>query len=454
MSRSRSGQTALFSEFIHETEFAEIPAEVIRRAKACLLDWIGSAYAGIGCPSARIVSDLIGEMGGRPAATAIGSTQAAPPIAAALYNGTVSAVMEIDDVHEEASLHTGIGVIPAALATAEYAGSSGKDLLAAIVLGYDISVRVARAAGPTHYHFWHTSGTCNTFGAAAAAAKLLRLDRRGVRMALGLAGTQAAGLWESLNDTATMAKHLHSGKAASNGVLAALLARAGYEGSETILEGEKGFLASSSKATEEDRVRLTERLGEPFLIMRNFFKRHACCRAAFEGIEGVGQLLASQRMRPEDVEKITVTMKPSRNWLVAKADPADIYQAKFSLPFCIAVMALRGDAGLFQFTEENLHDPAIREFMKKVGLVNDPAIAVKARIELIDKAQRAWTVEPVCRSLSEEEVKEKFIRNMGHFLDEETIRGILSAIDRLDEAGQIAELARLLTTPLSRRVSA
>ena len=170
MSRSRSGQTALLSDFIHGKEFTDIPAEVIRRTKACLLDWIGSAYTGIGCPSARIVADLIGEMGGRPAATVIGSTQAAPPIAAALYNGTVSAVMEIDDVHEEASLHTGIGVIPAALATAEYAGSSGKDLLAAIVLGYDISVRVARAAGPTHYHFWHTSGTCNTFGAAAAAA--------------------------------------------------------------------------------------------------------------------------------------------------------------------------------------------------------------------------------------------------------------------------------------------
>lgn len=454
MSPSRSGQTAVLSEFIHEREFADIPAEVIRRAKTCLLDWIGSAYAGIGCPSARIVSDLIGEMGGRPTATVIGSTQAAPPVGAALYNGIVSAVMEIDDVHEEASLHPGIGVIPAALTTAEYAGSSGKNLLAAIVLGYDISVRVARAAGPTHYHFWHTSGTCNTFGAAAAAAKLLRLDRRGVRMALGLAGTQAAGLWESLNDTATMAKHLHSGKAASNGVFAALLARAGYEGSETILEGDKGFLASSSKATEEDRARLTEGLGKPFLIMRNFFKRHACCRAAFEGIEGVGQLLASQRMRPEDVEKITVTMKPSRNWLVAKADPADIYQAKFSLAFCMAVMALRGGAGLFQFTEENLQDPAIREFMRKVKLVNDPAIAVKARIELIDKARRAWTVEPVCRSLSEEEVKEKFIRNMGHFLDEETIRGILSAIDRLDEAGQIAELTRLLTIPLSRRVSA
>jgi 2-methylcitrate dehydratase PrpD len=454
MSRSRSGQTAALAEFIHATEFPDMPGEVIGRATACLLDWVGSAIAGIGCPSARIVSDLVGDMGGRPAATLIGSRQAVPPVAAALYNGTVSAAMEIDDVHEDASLHPGIGVIPAALAVAEHAGSSGKDLLAAIVLGYDISVRVARAAGPTHYHFWHTSGTCNTFGAAAAAAKLLRLDQQAIRMALGLAGTQAAGLWESLNDTATMAKHLHSGKAASNGVLAALLARAGYEGSETILEGEKGFLASASQATEEDLDRLTGRLGEPFLITRNFFKRHACCRAAFEGIEGVGQILAAQGLRPEDVAKITVTMKPSRNWLVAKTDPADIYQAKFSLAYCIAVRALHGDSGIFQFTQENLRDAAIRGFMQKVGLVDDPAIPVKARIELVDTTQRTWSVEPVCQSPGEKEIVEKFVRNMRSFLDEERIKGIPAAIEHLEQGAPIAELTRLLANPLSRRVSA
>src|SRR5574341_2619026 len=137
MSPSRSGQTAILADFVHATDFAHIPAAAIRRAKVCLLDWVGSAYAGIGCPSARIVSGLVGAMGGRPAATLIGSSQAAPPVEAALYNGTVSATMEIDDVHEEASLHPSIGVIPAALATAEYAGASGKDLLVAIVLGYD-----------------------------------------------------------------------------------------------------------------------------------------------------------------------------------------------------------------------------------------------------------------------------------------------------------------------------
>lgn len=453
MGSSSPGPTTRLSEFIQETAYGDIPDEAMRRARLCLLDWIGSAYAGIGHPSGRIVLDVIGEMGGKKAATLIGSTRTASPADAALYNGVISAVMEIDDVHEEASLHPGIGVIPAALAVAEYAGASGKDLLAAIVLGYDISVRMARAAGATHYQFWHTTGTCNTFGAAAAAGRLLRLDGRAMTMALGLAGTQASGLWESLNGDATMAKHLHSGKAAANGILSALLARAGFMGSGTIIEGAKGFLASSSKATEEDRARLTEHFGQPFLIMRNFFKQHACCRACFEGIEGIRHLLTANALTPGMVERVSVTMKPARTWLVANTDPQDIYQAKFSLPFCMAVTALHGEAGIFQFTEETLHHPLIREFMRKVSLVNDPAIVSKARIEVTDTNQSVWTVEPVCRSLSPEEVQEKFLRNTSAFLDAGPVGAILSAVEHLEEVEHIAELTHLLTHPASGRIA-
>jgi 2-methylcitrate dehydratase PrpD len=454
MSSSSPGPTARLAEFVQATAYGDIPDEAIRRARLCLLDWIGSAYAGIGHPSGRIVSDVIGEMGGKKAATLVGSGRTASPADAALYNGVISAVMEIDDVHEEASLHPGIGVIPAALAVAEYAGASGKDLLAAIVLGYDISVRMARAAGATHYQFWHTTGTCNTFGAAAAAGRLLRLDGRAMTMALGLAGTQASGLWESLNGDAPMAKHLHSGKAAANGILSALLARAGFMGSGTIIEGSKGFLASSSRATEAERSRLAEQLGQPFLIMRNFFKRHACCRACFEGIEAIRQLLTTHALSPGSVDKVIVTMKPARTWLVANADPRDIYQAKFSLPFCIAVTALHGEAGIFQFTAENIRHPSIREFMGKVSLVNDPAIASKARIEVVDQSRSVWTAEPVCRSMSPEEVREKFLRNTSAFLDAGPIGAILSAVEQLEEAEHVAEFTHLLTHPASGRIAA
>jgi 2-methylcitrate dehydratase PrpD len=352
--------------------------------------------------------------------------------------------MEIDDVHEEASLHPGIVVIPAALAVAEYARSSGRELLASIVIGYDISARIARAAGPSHYQFFHTTGTCNTFGAAAAASKLLRLDRRGVTMALGLSGTLASGLWESLNGEATMAKHLHSGKASSNGILSAFLAKQGFQGSQTMIEGEKGFLASSSKATEQDKVRLAENFGKPFLLMRNFFKRHACCRACFEGIEGIEHLLVSRHLSPEDIETITVTMKPMRTWLVANEAPKDIFEAKFSLPFCMALMAVRGEAGLFQFNEKNLHEPRIREMMKRVNLVRDPDTVPKARIEVIAGDRSVWTEEPVCRSLNLQEVREKFVKNMEPLLDEGRINAILSSVERIETMENVRGLTALL----------
>ena len=221
--------------------FDDLPRHVVEHAKACLLDWIGSAVCGSASPTAAITLRAVRRISGQGAATLVGRTPGASAFAAALYNGAVAAVDEIDDVHQDASLHPGIVVVPAALAAAEECHASGRRLLTALVAGYDVATRVARAAGLSHYAHWHTTGTCGTFGAAAAAGSVLGLGPSAMTMALGLAGTQAAGLWESLNGEATMAKHLHGGKAASSGVLAAFLARDGFRGSPSILEGRQGL---------------------------------------------------------------------------------------------------------------------------------------------------------------------------------------------------------------------
>ncbi|RPJ02278.1 MAG: MmgE/PrpD family protein, partial [Deltaproteobacteria bacterium] len=410
MEPSSSGITERLAAFIFDTDYSGIPEETIRRAKSSILDWIGSAYSGKGSLTDRILHRLVREWGGKRIATLVGLKSPASPLDAALYNGSISSVEEVDDVHEEAGIHAGIGVIPAALAVAEQARSSGKDLLASVIVGYDITVRLARAAGVSHYAFWHSTGTCNTFGAAAAAGRLLRLDPERLTMALGLSGTQASGLWESLNGEATMAKHLHSGKASSSGILSAFLAREGFKGSRTIIEGEKGFLASSSRATERDRIRLTEDLGKPFLIMRNFFKRHACCRTCFEGMEGVHAIFQDHRLGPRDIETITATLIPRRIWLVGIETPRDIYEAKFSLPFAMALMAAQGEAGLCQFNQKNLHHPVVLDLMKKIRLVSDPHVVPKTRVEVVCKDGSSFVAEPSSRSLDLESVKEKFIR--------------------------------------------
>lgn len=436
-----------------DVNYDRLPEDVIHRAKMCMIDWIGSAYSGIGSATQMIIYNLIREMGGAKTATLIGSEQGASPMQAALYNGMISAVMEVDDVHEEIQLHPSIGIIPAALATAEYAGSSGKDLITSIVIGYDLSVRLGRCAGMSHYRFWHTTGTCNTFGAAAAAGKLLHLGEQRMTMALGLAGTQAAGLWESINAEATTAKHLHSGKAASNGILSALLARDGFKGSERIVEGERGFLASFSKASGEDILRLTEGFGQPFLIMKNFIKSYACCRGCFEGIEAVDHIMTDHHLNPQDIEEIIVTTIPNRVWTVGNREPKDIFEAKFSAPFCIALMAINKSVGLYQFTRENMDNPVIQDFMRKVKLVSDPNMAPRAqRIEIICKNGALFSQEFVCQSPDIERVKQKFIENMAPLLRKERIQNILSSVENLDKIEQIRELTDILKHTPERRL--
>ena len=437
--------TKKLSTFICDTNYDNIPKEVIHRTKMCIIDWIGSAYSGIGSSTDTIMYNLIKEMGGMNIATLIGSEYSAPPMWAALYNGMISGVMEIDDVHEEAILHPSIAVIPAALAVAEYAGSSGRDLITSIIVGYDISIRIARCAGSTHSSFWHPTGTCNTFGAAATAGKLLNLDEKKLTMALGLAGTQASGLWESINAEATMAKHLHGGKASFNGIFSAFLARGGFKGSERIIEGKKGFLAISSKVTEQDIIKLTEALGEPFLIMKNFFKKYACCRGCFEGIEVVQHILTHNNLNAGDIEKILVTTTPMRVWTVGNKEPKNIYEAKFSLPFCIALIANNKNAGLYDFNEENLNNSSIKEFMRKVELVSDSHMPLRAqRIEVVCKDKSVFSQELLCKSPSIQEVKEKFIENMSPISNEEYISNILCQVENLEKIENVKELTNIL----------
>ena len=449
---SAPAATRVLAGRIAALTFADLPRPVVEHAKACLLDWIGAALAGSASPTAAIALRIVPELAGAGRATLAGARRTASPFGAAFYNGAVAAVDEIDDVHQDASLHPGITVLPAALALAEDRGASGARLLAAVVAGYDVVARVARAAGPAHYRHWHTTGTCGTFGAAAAAGHLLGLDAAAMTMALGLAGTQAAGLWESLNGEATMAKHLHSARAASSGVLAARLAQEGFRGSPSILEGPKGFLTAASQATREDIRRLTTGFGRPFLITRNFFKRYACCRAGFEGVEVIERLCETDRQALDGIRRITVTMTPQRLWLVKNRNPVSAFDAKFSLPFCMALMACRGSVAAGDFTAANLRDPAIRRFMRKITLVADPACPVKARIAVEFRGGEApRTAEPVCRSPELPEIARKFVDTLTPLAPRRRIERLLAAVDGLDRTRSLAELGRLLARPLTRR---
>jgi 2-methylcitrate dehydratase PrpD len=213
--------------FIAGTDYDVLPAKTIDMCKLAVLDWLGSVAAGGREQPGRMAVAVARGQGGTRQATLVAARERTSCLNAALVNGICSHIVEMDDVHRASILHAGAAVIPAALSVAEMRHATGREFIAALVAGYEIAVRVGEAVTPSHYLYWHTTGTCGTFGAAAAAAKLLGLGQEELVWVLGNAGTQAAGLWEFLADGA-MSKHLHAGKAAMNGVLAALLAQQGF----------------------------------------------------------------------------------------------------------------------------------------------------------------------------------------------------------------------------------
>src|SRR5579885_478823 len=225
---------------------ADLPAAVMEDTQRTVLDWLGSALAGSLEPPARMAQRVASTFGASNEATVFGCGRGSA-IAAAFANGVASHILELDDVHKGSTLHGAAPIIPAALAVAEREHRDGRAFLLAIVLGYEAALRIGEAVNPSHYRFWHPTGTAGTFGAAAAAGSLLGLNADQMQNALGSAGTQAAGLWE-FNAEGAMSKHLHPGKAALNGLIAADLARAGFTGASRVLEGERGFFRAMSQA--------------------------------------------------------------------------------------------------------------------------------------------------------------------------------------------------------------
>ncbi|MEE9181534.1 MAG: MmgE/PrpD family protein, partial [candidate division NC10 bacterium] len=358
--------------FIADLTVEKLPADAVTVAKLSFLDWLGSAIAGGTTRSTRMVVQVAKGLGGKPQATLIPDGSKTSCHLAALVNAASSHVVEMDDLHKPSVLHPAAPVIPAALAVAERDGISGAELLAAVVAGYEVAIRAGEALGPSHYHFWHTTGTCGVFGAAAAAGKLLRLTPEQLVWALGSAGTQSAGLWEFLVEGA-MSKQLHPAKAAADGLLAALLAQQGLTGALQIFEGEKGLGRATSAAP--DLARLTEGLGDyPLRIVENSFKTHAACYHIHSTIDAAMDLKARFNLEPAEIRKITVRLYSAGLDLLEKVEPMSSYAAKFSIPYCIATALVKGRVALDDFTEEGIRDETIRQLMSHVVLQRDPGL--------------------------------------------------------------------------------
>ncbi len=366
-------------EFLHPLSAADLPAEVLDRARYFLLDYLACAIRGSREESSAAVQRMVQRMGANGCATVIGTRIRTIPGLAALANGAAEHAIEMDDTHSGGSIHLGATMYSAALALAETMPDTSSDtFFAAVVAGYEAAARIAMAVQPKeHYALgFHMTPTCGVFGAAITSAKLLGLTADQTLAAVGIAGSMAAGSMEFLADGA-WTKRIHPGLAAQNGIHAALLAAEGFTGPLRILEGRDGFLHGYSRNPVPDR--LTDGLGESFAMLHTAVKPHACCRYMQGPIDAVLAIMREQKLDAGQIRRIEVAVLEAGWGIVAeprakKYNPESVVDMQFSMPFGAAVAAIDGAAGLDQFTIEKARSPKIRELIGKVELVKDARI--------------------------------------------------------------------------------
>lgn len=355
---TESGASAQLARFAAELKFEDIPAPVLRRAEDLFLDWMASALAGKGARPVEAIERFALAMG--PAlphekgAEVLISRRATSAYFAAMVNAAASHYVEQDDVHNGSVFHPATVVFPPALALAQTLGKSGKDFLLAVVVGYEVGIRVGEFLGRSHYRIFHTTGTAGALAAAAAAGSLLGLNAEQMLHAFGSAGTQAAGLWEFLRDAAD-SKQLHTARAAGNGLTAAWLAKEGFTGARKILEGEQGMAAGMSP--DPQPAQLTDRLGSRWALAETSFKFHASCRHTHPAADALLQVMQTHGLAAKDIAKVVCHVhKAAIDVLGPVVDPRTVHQAKFSMGTVLALVARFGHAGLVEFDQHFLDD--------------------------------------------------------------------------------------------------
>jgi 2-methylcitrate dehydratase PrpD len=364
--------------------YEELPAPVREVARQCVLDYLGVAIAGAGDPLVGILLDEMAEAGGVGQASIVAHRQRLPALAAALVNGAAGHALDFDDVNIAMPGHPTVAVLPGLLALAELKRSSGPELLTAFVAGYETACRVGSALSPGHYALgFHSTATVGSFGAAAACARLLGLDGDQTATALGIAGTQAAGLKSQFG---TMCKPLHAGKAAQNGLLAAQLGARGFSSRTDLIECEQGFAATHGPDFSPKAALAAPAGG--FHILANLFKYHAACYFTHAPIECARELRRIHRLNSDRISGITLRIDASTDRVCNILAPADGLQSKFSLRQTV-VMALAGldTASLGAYDEATAHDPALirlREQMVIDFQQNWPQTVGELEVELTD----------------------------------------------------------------------
>ena len=456
------GITKALSRFSSELTFEDLPSEVVDWAKYLCLDFAGVTLNGSTTPSAKAVVGAIEGIGRAGPSTIIGTASRSLPEYAAMANGTAFHSVELDDVNNEASLHPGVATYPTALAMADLAVVDGKSFITAVVAGYDVIVRLGRALKPAEHYGrgFHPTGTCGAFGAAVTASRLLGLKDDTFAHALGIAGSQASGSMEFLAQGA-WTKRLHPGWAAHSGIWAALLAKSGFLGPTTIIEGRDGFLHAYSGDPDPDSI--LRDLGSEFLVTRTGIKPHSCCRYKQGPIDCLLDLRSRYQLQPTEVEEVRVGVITAGYNIIAspeeeKANPKSVVDMQFSMPFGAAVALTYGRASLDEYAPGVPQRAEVKDMMSRVRCVADPKLDAQfpskwpawAEVSTHDgrtlRSEIKYPKGDPENALTWDEMKEKFSSISAPVIPFQRQSEIISKVESLESLGDMRELASLLAT--------
>jgi 2-methylcitrate dehydratase PrpD len=441
-----AGLTQTLAARASALSYDALPEPVRAVARQCVLDYYGVALAGADDALVGILIEDLLEDGGEPRAGIIGHPIGMPVLSAALVNGAIGHALDYDDVNLAMPGHPSVAILPGLLALAEQRGSSGREVITAFVAGYETACRIGSAMSPGHYNLgFHATGTVGAFGAAAACARLLGLDAEATARALGIAGTQAAGLKSQFG---TMCKPFHAGKASQNGLFAARLAARGFSSRPDLVECEQGFAPTHSPDFRPEKG-----LAEPpggFFILANLFKYHAACYLTHGPIE-CARAVRAQGAAPDRIAKIALKLDRSCDRVCNIAAPRDGLEAKFSLRQTVA-MALAGidTASLSVYSAATAADPTLVALRDKVQLDFQeawPQAAAEIAVILDDgrmlRASHDAGVPSADIAAQGERLAAKFDALAAPVLGAARARELREAVAALDNIASIAELARL-----------
>ena len=448
------------AEFVSGLQYEAIPEEVRSRIKLLMLDSLGCALYGADLEWTRILQQTLEQVDTTRASAVWGTGRKLSAPHSALVNGTQVQGFELDDVHRAGVLHVGAVVLPALIAVTELKpGMSGKEFLAAAVAGYEIGPRVGLCMGPEHIaQGWHSGATLGVFSAASGAARGLRLDAGKTVHALGIAGTQAAGLMAA--QYGAMVKRMHAGRSSQSGLYGALFAQAGFTGIVNVLESEYGgFCTTFSRSTDRFNLKeLTAGFGEVWQTMGVALKFYACVGSNHTTLDALRDMKTERPYEAAEVQKIVVRgSQVTMDHVGWKYSPQGLTSAQLNLPYCIGTFLLEGDCSADEFTEDKVADPQRMAYGEKVEVHHDPEITakgakfrhmVRVELHLKDGTRLKRTVEAARGSeqkfASESDIVEKFEKLASKALPQSQVSQLRDAMLGLETLADATQIARLL----------